>query len=59
MKAKQERMEAKIEANDEKFEVLQGTLSLLDGYPRSQDRGHARKKWMPTGKKKLRPAKGR
>jgi hypothetical protein len=36
------RLEAKIEANNEKFEVLRGTLRLLDGYPPSQDRVHSK-----------------
>jgi hypothetical protein len=35
-------LEAKIKANNEKFEVLQGTC-LLDGYPPSQARGHSRR----------------
>jgi hypothetical protein len=50
MKAVQERpdvnlreMKSEIRANNEKFEVLQGTLvSRMD--PPSQDRAHARKK---------------
>jgi hypothetical protein len=37
----EERMVAKIVANNEKFEVHRGTL--LDEYPPSQDRNHARK----------------
>jgi hypothetical protein len=43
MKVMQERMKTKIEANNKKLEALQGTLHLPDGYPPSQDRGHARK----------------
>jgi hypothetical protein len=41
IRTNQERVEAKIAANNEKFEALQDTLP--DGYPPRQDRGHSRR----------------
>jgi hypothetical protein len=47
-------MEAKIEANNEKFEVFRDILRLPDGYPRSRDKGHSRRnkksRWMAIRK---------
>jgi hypothetical protein len=42
--ANKEVMEARIDANNEKFEVLRGTLGLMDGYPPSQDNVYPRNK---------------
>jgi hypothetical protein len=49
------RLEAKIEANNKKFEVLSRYSHLPNGYPRSQDRSHARINGCQT--KRREPAK--
>jgi hypothetical protein len=43
------KIKAKIKTNNDKFEVIQSTLCLPDGYPPSQNRGHSRSN-SPDGK---------
>jgi hypothetical protein len=51
----EERMVAKMVANNEKFEVLQGTLLSWMGFPRIQDRSHAKENGCQIKRKECRP----